>query len=349
MSNANVALSNAAAADQLVDNLLPFRNGEVQFDDVFSAVRASTGFLAPMTLEFVQPLNYVGETTPTIQNQICDHKSYEKVTIHEGGACARQTTGECTVWDFSWVRACVLAGLYNYGDAPVPEHHQRASSLGIQLDTSSQEHEVEVFQHLFRHMLRAPEYDITQGNNIRFDRKPHCTLAHAGDARVAFWYSTAMNLPAANDESYGFALFTLHEATDPFMDFAAPDLEKLNYRAASYLARNCSTFEKAAVNDLTDMVVEAGRSRKLVVELTKKLPQAVAESGTRVLVPRLGSFGILKKDAEPVMTATFPVISVHPTYERDLQRLALMTKNAKRGALKGGTNAPIFSFLKPVS
>lgn len=345
----NAILSVAAAADQLVDNSLPFVNGEVSFDDVFESVRAASGFLAPMTLEFVQPLNYVGETTPTIQNQICDHKSFEKVTIHEGGSCARQTTGECKTWDFSWVRACILAGVYNYGDAPVPEHHQRASSLGIQLDTSSQEHEVEVFQHLFRHMLRNPEYDITQGNNIRFDRKQHCTLAHAGDARVAFWYSTAMNLPAINDDSYGCSLFIIQEATDPFMDFADPDVEKMEYRVATYLARNCSTYSKGAITELIDLVVDAGRSRKLVVELTKKLPQAVAESGTRVLVPRLGSFGILEKGAEPVMTATFPVISVHPTYERDLQRLALMAKNAKRETLKGGTNAPVFSFLKPRS
>ncbi len=316
------------------------------FEDVFASLKEHNQTKSHLTIEFCQPLNWEGEFTPNIEYAVAEHDQVEKVTIHEGGTVTRQTTGATKPCNYDWIRTHIMNKLYLYGASSMPEYNQRCSTFALLVPTSAFDHEAETLQTVFRFMLRDPKYTVTDSvDGLRFERKQACSLAHARDQKLAVWFRLGNEkVPLPNDPDYVTKLCAMQQATDPMINFENPDLGRLEYRVATAMAAAFPMLEQDNVQGLLEYIVTLGKQRSLVIELNRRVPDPVTELGRRVLVPRLGGYGLAAADTAPYSTATFPIVSVHPTYERDLVRIS---EAGRISGLKGGLSGrPVLSFIQ---
>ena len=318
---------------------------------LFDVLREKNPALAeiqgPLALEYVQPVNYTGETTPQIPETVCSTKEVEKVTIMEGGLIQRQTTSDALIpISFDWVNLHLTRGAYLWSTAKYPEYFAKPSSWGLEFPTEGQDQEAEVLEQVFRDSLGDQKFSFS-GEVPVFEKKAACSMVVSRDYRVSFWFHLiGERLPEIGDEDYHLSLFAQKTAVDPLLDFKNPDLARLEYWVSSYWTQ-FMPFGKADVQAMMDECLKRAARRRLVVEFTKKISDEVVAAAEMVLVPRLGCPGFTDPTKDPINAIGFPQVSVHPVYTRDTKYLKDFVKRHQPVQFKNHVK-PLFSFQKPL-
>lgn len=325
-----------------------FRPDETQplFDALRERNPAVAGSDGPLTLEYVQPVDYSGELTPQLTNAVSSHDELEKITIFEGGLVQRQTTKEnLEELKLDWVELHLRKGAYNWHPGRYPEFFTKPASLGLEFPTENQAQEAEVFEQIFRDALGAQNFSFRNEEPV-FEKKTSCSMIHARDYRVSFWFRLVdETLPLVGDQDYHLALFAQRQACDPLLDPAEPDLARLEHFVANYW-QQFMPVGKAELSTLVEEVIERAKRRRLVVEMTRKISDEVVSAGRRVIVPKLHGQGFIDPTGLAISAVAFPQVNVHPTFTKDLKHVADFMKKNQPFDLKS-TVKPLFSFQKP--
>lgn len=299
----------------------------------------------PLTIEYVQPVDHTHDSTPRLTTSVASHEDLEKVTIYEGGLIQRQTTRSALLpLNLDWIELHATRGAYNWNSSRYPEFFTKPASLGLEFPTENQAQEAEVFEQIFRDALASPNFSF-QNEDPVFEKKTACSMIHVRDYRISFWFHLAgETLPEPGDEDYHLLLFAQKQACDPLLDPANPDLARLEHFVANYWQQFMPTSQ-TDVRAMVEEVLRRARRRRLVVEMTRKISDEVVSAGRRVIVPKLHGLGFTDPSKEPVNAVSFPQVSVHPTYTKDLKHVGDYIKR-NRPFEFSGTAKPLFSFQR---